>query len=450
MRVLLTQSYTRNLFPVFPIGLAYVASSIKNEHDVQALDLNILIDPWSRVAEKMEAFGPDIVGISLRNVDSTEYAGSESYFWDFARLVKMVKGIKPDTKVIVGGSGFSIYAEYIMDRLREIDIGVYLEGEYTVKELLADMDNADRVKGCFIRSNKGGVSFTGHREFLKSEEFLRPSYDFFDLQRYVLFKMGGIGIQTKRGCGFKCGYCPYPFLEGPLLRLREPSDVVDEIEFIVKNYNIRNFTFVDSIFNAPLPHAVNICEEIVTRKLNIRWAAYTSVKGFTEEYARVASTAGCVAFPFSVDAFSDTALRALGKCYTQRDVLSTLDVAKKMKGIHMGYSFFLDPPEATVKDFFSLVRFLFRVRKELKVSIRRIFNINRIRIEPHTAIYEIAVQKGIITRDTDMLKPVFYSEPKMKPITIFFDILFFFLSPLVRLKRFLQYKLEIKPKLKPN
>lgn len=440
MNVLLIQSYTHSSPPVFPIGLVYIASALMNEHDIEICDPNLEDKPWVKLKEKLEAVKPDIVGISLRNVDSVEYPAIDSYYPDFLKMIDMIKTSGFRKKIIVGGSGFSLYAGQILEDCPEIDIGVYLEGEETVKELLANLDRPDKVKGCFI-SNGSDVLFTGHRQFIPLDGIARPAYELFDLDRYQS-RGRGIGIETKRGCYFRCLYCPYPFLSGKELRLRNAGDVVDEMQFLHQRYGVQAFSFVDSVFNVPVSYAEEICNEITSRGLKFQWSSYTDIKGFTERYARSAMAAGCVAFPFSVDAFSDKALRIMGKTFTQQDIFKAVEVAEKIDGIDVGYQFFLDPPGTSLKDIFSLFAFLVKIKWKLKGKMKKLFSVNRIRIEPHTRVFDMAVEEGIIQADTNLMKPVFYSEPRIRLFSTVVHFIFMALVPLARVRRFMRKNLS--------
>ena len=438
MKVLLVQSLTRNQLPVFPVGLAYIAASIRDNHDISIFDPNIHLDPWPSFADKVDHYKPDVIGISLRNLDSVEYVCLDSYYQDFLTIINIAKEKHPSAKIVVGGSAFSIYANPIMEACKDIDVGVFLEGESTFKELLANIDNPDQVEGCLIHDGQRIID-TGSRQFMQLDQITRPAYDLFQLD-YYQFRMRGIGVETKRGCLCKCLYCPYPFLNGSSLRCRKPSDVVDEMQHLSESYGVRRFAFTDSVFNVPLENSVSICEELVSRDLDLKWTCYTDIGGFTEQYARLAIEAGCIAFPFSVDAFSNKALRIMGKNYTQQDILNSLEIATKVKEMEIGYGFFFDAPGTTLKDIIALVRFLLKAKRQLGSRIRKIFGINRIRIEPHTPVYDLAIEQKQITPQTSMLKPVFYSEPRLRPITLLMDLGFTIIKPILKRRRSRSYR----------
>ncbi len=302
MKILLIQSLSKNLRPVFPVGLARIISVIKDRHEVKVFDPNLVPRQHLRLLrEILKSFQPDVTGISLRNIDSIDYIGREYFYPDFVAIVQLVKKESPDTRLVVGGGSFSLFSESIMKDRPEIDAGVLLDAEASFPELLDHLDHPEKVKGIYLKKGQS-IIFTGHRSPVDLDQLPWPSYEFFDLDRY-LSRIIGIGIESKRGCLLKCAYCPYPFLTGSHIRKRNPVNVVDEIEYLVNHYNIKTFSFLDSVFNLPLSHAEAIISEISKRNLKIQWSCWTNEKYFTESFARTAIKAGCVSFPLSTDAF---------------------------------------------------------------------------------------------------------------------------------------------------
>ena len=54
--------------------------------------------------------------------------------------------------------------------------------------------------------------------------------------------------------------------------------MVDEIVELREDHGVRQLFFCDQIFNIPVGHAIDICKEIVDRKLEVRWSAWFNEK----------------------------------------------------------------------------------------------------------------------------------------------------------------------------
>jgi hypothetical protein len=95
MRVLLISANTEKLpDPVFPIGAAYMAAvAAEHGHEVDTLDLCFLERPEPALAVKIRDFAPEVVGVSLRNLDSSSYPQNTSYIDDYKSLVDSVRAL---------------------------------------------------------------------------------------------------------------------------------------------------------------------------------------------------------------------------------------------------------------------------------------------------------------------------------------------------------------------
>jgi len=400
MKILLIQSYLgRKETPILPVGLAYLANRLHG-HEVSILDPNVEDDPYGSIRKRMADFKPDIVGLSLRNIDTTTYRDIYYHYKTVGPTVDLIKEISPDVRFVIGGAAFSLYAEDVMKDNPKIDFGVYLEGEETFPELLDHLSDPSKVKGVYYRDN-GKVNFSGLRNLPQLGD-VAPNLDSLKVSRYTVGDEG-IGVQSKRGCLLKCAYCTYPFLTGRNIRIRPPKNVVDEIEAMVEKHGVTQFTFADSIFNVPRRHAVAICEEMIRRGIKVKWAAFFHLKGIDEEFIKLAHRSGCYLFIFSPDGYSDKALKLLDKGIKMKDIKRVYNLARKLKEPRFDFSFFINAPGHNYLNVFALLwlfvktNFIFPQKKFMHISV------NVPRLEPHTALYNLAIQEGTISATTSLL-----------------------------------------------
>jgi hypothetical protein len=159
MKVLLiSANKVREPYPVYPLGLDYVAGALAADHDVNVLDLNQL--PAGMDLEgAIGAFGPDIVGISLRNIDNTDVADPKGFVPHYQAVTQTVRRAC-DAPIVLGGSGFTIFPERLM-ALLEADYGIMGEGERLQMLLQALEQGADplAIKGVIgrLRDTRGGA-----------------------------------------------------------------------------------------------------------------------------------------------------------------------------------------------------------------------------------------------------------------------------------------------------
>ncbi|MBF0557626.1 MAG: cobalamin-dependent protein, partial [Nitrospirae bacterium] len=286
MNILLVQAFLGGTEqPVFPLGLACVASSL-SEHNVRIYDPNVSGDPLGELEDLLDGFSPDVIGLSIRNIDSTNKREVVFYYPYLKKIIDVIKaGRCSSSTIVAGGSGFSMFAREIMEDEQRIDFGILLEGEIAFNELLQNLSCPEKVRSVFFRRN-GEIVFTGPGVQVDVNN-TAPAYRCVaSLDPYRKMR-DAVGVETKRGCGFRCIYCIYGFLNGRALRLRAPERVVDEIELLVKEHGVERFTFVDSVFNAPQEHARDICREMIRRNIKVNWSAWFNEKGLTREFVEL-------------------------------------------------------------------------------------------------------------------------------------------------------------------
>jgi radical SAM superfamily enzyme YgiQ (UPF0313 family) len=420
MKILFVQGYLgKDEPPVFPLGLSCLAASIKG-HSIEFFDPNVTKDYAAEFEERLSLFLPDILGISVRNIDSTNKRKTVFYYKYLSEMIDIVKSILGSSvKIIVGGAGFSMFPQEIMEDETRIDYGVFLEAEQTLPKLLQNLDKPETVKGIFYRKN-GKIRFTGHPEKPEINESHLPDRTGFPLNLYKNIQ-DAIGVETKRGCEFNCIYCIYGFLNGKKYRLIDPKKVVDDIASLKEEYGIRDFMFVDSVFNIPLSHAESICKEIIERGLEVSWSAWFHDKYLADEFVQLVKEAGCNRIMLSPDALSDEILIRLGKSQRKKDILNTYNILKRVDGIEICYNFFKNPPGQSTYSFLKLLFFYIKAKLELKKRIH--FEFNSIRIEPKTQLYEIALKEGIIERGGSLLYPKYYTNTATSFIEKIFNIM---------------------------
>jgi putative variant cofactor biosynthesis B12-binding/radical SAM domain protein 1 len=411
MQILLVQSYAPALAPIFPLGLASIRSSLSQDHQVEIFDPNIEEGGLESLKRFITDFQPEVIGLSLRNIDTGQSTEPISFLPWFASTLKAIKSSASEALIIAGGPGFSIFGKELMERFRDIDIGVWGEGETTLKEVLSNLNQLKKVKGIFLR-NGIKIIFTGRSPFLDLDTLSFPDRGY-HLSTYIkrcgehVESLYAVGVQTKRGCTYRCAHCVYPYLEGNTLRLRSYHKVVDEIESLTIQ-NIDTFFIADSVFNQPYDHALSICEEIIRRRLEVSWSAYFRDDLLDERLMKKAEEAGCTLFELSPDGLTDRAMKVLNKDLTLEQVLKTARLLVKSQGASVVYNFLRNLPGEEMQE-----------KERGKETLKRIVeicgekmdgyypNLSRIRIYPHTAIYELALQKKIISESTDLLYPVF-------------------------------------------
>jgi len=264
--LLVSANRERSPYPVFPIGLAYLAGPLATaDHDLRVIDLCFSADPVAELRAALGEFSPHAVIVSIRNMDNVTWPGSRSYLAGVREIVATCRAVGT---VILGGSGFSLMPYEVLDFVGG-DYGIVGEGEEVLVQLLQLLEGGEQVAGLPGVLRRGEAVFPPPRHL---ERIGKPDRSLFDVQRYR--REGGMAnVQTKRGCPFGCIYCTYPNLEGTRVRTRPVPEVVAELRELAEA-GIDYIYFVDDIFNYPVDYALQLCRAIRDDKLAFNWSAF--------------------------------------------------------------------------------------------------------------------------------------------------------------------------------
>jgi len=415
MRVLMVQALSVEGITserVYPIGIVSLAGYLQAAgHEVAILDMNLETEPYGALREKLLIFQPEVVCVSLRNIDPLANK-TTSLVPPFVVTVRLISEVRPGAWLICGGTGFSLFPARLMAELPEIDYGIVGEAEKSLPALLVNLQNPPplaglcRREGREIRLNPPAKDYDMAHYVPPDRKLLDPAL-YTNINSYV----PAIGIETKRGCPVGCAYCVYPQLQGKKLRYRPPADVVDEMEALYKEYGIKSFHFTDPVLNTADGHLEEICREILRRKLDIRWDGFMREDLLDAEKVALYEKAGCECFSFSPDGLHQAALDILGKKLTEADVLRAAGLVSQTDVLSV-YHFMVNVPGETEETCAQGIRMLERIyelhsrKKNLGAVV-----LNNIRILPGTPVEAMARARGVIGPQTDLLYPVYYNPP---------------------------------------
>jgi anaerobic magnesium-protoporphyrin IX monomethyl ester cyclase len=399
MKLLLVQPYLgRPEPPVFPLGLACLAAHLPG-HELRAVDLNLTPSPAAALRQAMAAATPEAVLISLRNVDTTWYGDPFYYFPQFQEQVRQIRALAPPTRIIVGGSGFSIFAQEIMGRTPEIDLGLVGEGEAILPRLLASPQHPE-VFPCVLSNNGRAVAGGTQIGIASLHDYLPPRYDLFPLSAYLDNPLG-IGVETKRGCPLNCSYCTYPGLNGRAVRLIDPAAVVAILTELKERHQVRRVVFTDATFNVPRAHADRVLHQMIAAGPELEWEAYFHESHFDAPFLDLCLEAGCQRFWFSPDGLTDAALAALQKMQSAAEVRRVWRLLVERRTVPANFSLFWTYPGMRWRDFGANAAFYLWHRLHGRQAVAITFN--KIRIEPGTDVQTQAAAEGLIAPGNPLL-----------------------------------------------
>lgn len=409
--LLVSTNRERQPYPVVPNGLACVASALEGAgYDVRFLDLCFENDPVAVAAKTAKQINPSIIGVSIRNIDNSDAIALRHYTPEARDVLNALKAAAPNAKVIAGGAAFGVAPEALF-RDFGVDYAVAGDGERASVALVDAIANSREIGalGGLVRSEGDRVHFTPPSDDADLDSLPSPSlHKWIDLKRYE--RNGAtIPIQTKRGCVYKCIYCTYTNVEGWGYRRRSPVLVVDEIEELKRMAGVTHFDFVDSTFNSPPGHALEICEEIVRRKCNVHLDTtnFTPAAASTE-LLNAMRRAGFRTLGITAESASDSVLEKLEKGF---DAAKVREVAERVEnsGIRTLWIFLVGGPGETTSTLEETLAFA-RWRLERGDAVYLTVGL---RVYPGTTLHRIAIDEGRVAPNESLLDPTFYFSDKL-------------------------------------
>ncbi len=319
----------KNLFEPMPcIGIAYIASMLESHgHNVKIADDFALRIGVNGIMTFIAEFQPDVVGISCLTPSAVQCE----------ELAVSIRHYNPSIRIVWG----NIHASYFAGELLSAgyaDAVVHGEGEYTMSELVDTYQNneaSEDVKGIYLKIN-GEILRTENRPLLADLDLLPyPAWHLFPVDKYGLLPFADIAkpiltLLSSRGCPFNCSFCGITYKkEG--YRKRDVKKVVDEIEYLIDRFRVKQIGFVDAIFPLSKQHCKDFCSELIKRNVNkkIIWTTETRVDIVDDEIASLLKEAGCRRLIFGIESGVEQLLKNVNKNYTVDEIKAGVESAHR-------------------------------------------------------------------------------------------------------------------------
>lgn len=400
-------------WPVMPVGLCVVASSLHAAgHVVRVLDLTFSSDPQRELREVLGRFTPQLIGVTIRNLDNCNFEVPHFYLPELRDTVMVqLREAAPQAKVVLGGAAVNIAPFGILDYLGA-DYALWGEGDAVFVDLAEALERGeavDHLPGLLSRelgpSRQPSAVAVRHAGFCRAP--FHQAYRWLDIRRYQ--RAGGsYPIQTRRGCPFRCSYCAYHLVEGHGVRLRRPSDVVDEI-LDAYQHGVRRVEFVDSTFNVPVEPTCELLEELLRRGPPVTLTTMgLNPLGVTEKLARLMKRAGFSSAMCAPESASDPVLCSLDKGFDAGDVRRASEVLARVD-LPTQWFFLVGAPGETMTTLRETLRFCQRF---LPAGHMALFSTG-IRVYPGTPLAKLCQDSGWFEKDDPLLVPSFYVSPDL-------------------------------------
>jgi radical SAM superfamily enzyme YgiQ (UPF0313 family) len=341
-----------------PLGIAYLASSLREKNEVQVLDFGMLDRRDDLFTAALEKFSPDVIGFQCYSPEIGEVK----------RLSVLARAVLPKAVILAGGPHPTLCPEETMAKLfPETDYLLRGETEESFPLFLEKLGGRcapGNVPGLVWREN-GALRVNEICPIADINALPLPSWDLINPQNYPPAQHGAFfnkfpiaPIVTTRGCPFNCGFCTAPILSGKKMRKRGADSVIAEIELLYHKFGIREIHIVDDNFTLDKAHAVSILKRIVASKLPISLAFPNGVRIGTldAELLDLMKQAGTYLISVGIESGSDKTLKRMDKQLNVALIREKVALIKE-KGIDLAAFFILGFPDETVEDMKETIKF---------------------------------------------------------------------------------------------
>lgn len=339
-----------------PLGLAYIAAVLeKEDYDVKILDAPVLGYDINQIKEFISKENPDVVGIQTLTGDLPSVL----------KIAKAAKEVNPSIKVVLGGAHLSIFPKESLS-FDFVDYGLQGEAEYSFRDLVKHLEgkkDINDIDGLVYKKNGEIIVKYPPAVINDLDELPWPARHLLPMDKYqvVVMEPPIATLVSARGCPFRCNYCcrdkfTYRY------RVRDYKNVVDEIEFLKSKYKIKTLSFYDNCYPNK-EHIKNICNELIRRKVDIKWETPQRVDLVDPDLLRLMKKSGCYRLRYGVESGSPKILKIMKKDVTVEQIEKAFYWTRKA-GIETFAFFMVGYPHETLEDYKGTINLAKRIKAD--------------------------------------------------------------------------------------
>lgn len=338
-----------------PLWAALLAADLRARgYGVELLDAEVECWTWEETAHAVANLNPRLAVLS---VSGSNPSASTMNMIGTAEILRSLAEMAPSVPRCLTGLHPSALPERTM-REEATDFVVQGEGFVTLPALVDMLSNGGTpasVPGLWYRDGETICHTERPADVDDLDVLPRPAWDLLPMEKYRAHNWHcfdriderspyGV-IYTSLGCPFRCSFCCINALFAKHgIRTRDPRLVVDEIEWVVNTWGIRNFKIIDEMFALNPAHVDDFCERIIERGLDLNMWAYARVNTVSQPMLAKMKAAGIHWVAYGFESGSRRVLEECGKAY---DPDAVMDVVRMTydEGQHICANFIFGLPE---------------------------------------------------------------------------------------------------------
>ena len=343
-----------------PLGLLYIASVVENiGYDVSVCDASINNMDFRQVRKELQKDCYDVIGI-------TTFTGTRESAYFCAEIAKEEN---KESTIVLGGPHVTFLSEITLNKLPCVDVVVRGEGELTFLELVQKISKGEsykNIKGITVRDDNGLPYSTPDREAIKNLDTMPfPARHLVPMQKYFKeaikherhLRTPATTVITSRGCIGNCIFCSSPKMWGRRVRRRTTRNVIEEIEYLHNQYDVKDVFFMDDTFTINRKWVTKFCRELVQSEIDISWRCLGRVDTVDLNLLVSMKQAGCYHINYGIESGSQKTHKIIGKGIRIEQATKAIRLTKKA-GLFVGADFMIGFPHETTEDMQETFRFI--------------------------------------------------------------------------------------------
>ncbi|MCI9004053.1 MAG: radical SAM protein [Lachnospiraceae bacterium] len=370
-----------------------ITAVLKNQFELAIIDANVNEYSQETLKRKLEEYSPQVVMVTALSVE---------YFKAYHTVARLSKEALPKVQVIMGGVYPTVCPEDVIGD-ENVDIAMMGHAEGRLDLLLSYLEKGDYGSiECFE-----GIAYRkeGEKRVIPLSHYIgdvprmvKPDYSLIDVDKYLDAERKSIANQNMEvkgrsasiissyGCPYNCLFCATRTISGRKVAYRPADDVLEEIDFFVREKQVEAIIFIDDCILADKERAKYLFQEIINRKYHIEIQITTVAAWHLDrEILQLMKEAGLSKLGISVESGNERVLHKIIHKPLRLEILPDIVSICRELDILMRANFVIGFPGETWDD----------IRDSLRAAEALDFDLVDIHIAtvlPKTELYELAIK----------------------------------------------------------
>jgi anaerobic magnesium-protoporphyrin IX monomethyl ester cyclase len=380
-----------------PLWAALLAAYLRNRgYAVVLYDAEAENWSYEEAAQKAVAADPLVVAVV---VSGSNPSASTMNMTGAGKIASFVKQLAPHVKTLLSGLHPSALPEKTLAE-EKVDFVCRGEGFFTLPDLIDALKTGSDdfpIDGLWYNKDGHLVANPWPALMKNLDDIPMPAWDLLPMEKYRAHNWHCFDhiderqpyaiLYTSLGCPFNCTFCCINALFGKhRIRYRSADKVIEELDFLVNTYGIKNIKIIDEMFALNEKRIVSLCDRIIEKGYDLNMWAYARVNTVSKKMLAKMKTAGINWVAYGFESGNQRVIESVTKGYQMEQVGKVVEMTYDMD-MHICANFIFGLPEDDYDSMNDTLKLMLDINAEWA-------NIYCAMAYPGSRLYEIALEKG--------------------------------------------------------